>query len=376
MDTSPDEAVFAALSEHLGEEPEFLAGWLAAAPDRGEGIIRRLGLDERRRAHLSLYRPPRPGHFIADVVAVARHLRVDPDELAVGLREAVALTALAAAAAPVAGLERPAAEERAGLLAAAHDMAADQVSGSPSIAARARERADAFWADVPGAVRQHHDLEVAIAWAAPLAIVALPALDQHRARGWLASRGVELSDDSSARPLRGLLLASRGAGIVFLDGTLTRADRRFTVAHELGHFLLDYVEPRERVLREAPELLDVIDGWRPASRAERAQAVLARVPLGLHAHLLDRDADGGAAHDVEEVEDAASQFALELLAPWPTVLELASSTAHEHRLPYAELIEEVTGVLADRFTLPRDRATVRATSALHALGIRRSFFDR
>jgi hypothetical protein len=374
VDSSPDEAVFAALSEHLREEPEFLAGWLAAAPDRGEGIIRRLGLDQRQRARLPLYRSPRAGHFIADVTAIARHLHVDPDELAVGLREGVALAALAAV--PAAELERPAGEVQAGLVSAAHDMADDQVSASTSFAGRARERADSFWADVPDEVRHHHDLEVAIAWATPLAIVALPALDQHRARGWLASRGVELSDDSGARALRGLLLASRGAGIVFLDGRLTRADRRFTVAHELGHFLFDYVEPRERVLREAPELLDVIDGWRPPSRAERAQAVLARVPLGLHAHLLERDADGGAAHDVEAAEDAASQFALELLAPWSTVLELASATAHEHRLPFAELIDEVADVLADRFTLPRNRAAVRARSALHALGIRRSFFDR
>jgi hypothetical protein len=365
VDDSPDEAILAAVAGRLGHDPGFLAAWLAAAPDGGDGLVRRLGLDDRGRALLALCRPPRPDRFAADVTAVARHLGVDASALAAGLRETAALTGIAAAGV----------DERAGLLAAAHDRVEEQVAVAASTA-RLRERAAAFWADAPEPARRRGDVEAAVAWSAPLAVVVLPNLDARRARSWLAERGARLGDGDADRPLRGLLLAARGVGVVFLDGTLAPADRRFTVAHELGHFLLDYLEPRERVLREAPSLLEVVDGLRPPTRAERAQALLARVPVGLHAHLLDRDLRGAAAPDVEAAEDAASQFALEVLAPWPAALDAAREVVGDRRSPYGELLAEVTLVLAERFALPADRASVRAAATLEALGVRRGFFDR
>lgn len=376
MNGSPDEAILAGVIERLGQEPEFLAGWLAAAPDRGEGIVRRLGLDERRRARLLLYRAPRPGRFRADVTAIAEDLDVDRDELAAGLRETVALSGLAVVAtvARGAGADR---ETRSDVLAAAHDEAEEQVQASGVAIPRVRERAAAFWADVPPDVRERRDVEAAVVWSAPLAVVALPALDERRARAWLSERNVPLDGAAGTRRLRGLLLAWRGEGIVFVDGTLDHAERRFTVAHELGHFLFDYVEPRDRVLREAPALIEVLDGWRPAGRAERAEAILARVPLGLHTHLLERDAHGGAAYDVELAEDTASQFALELLSSWPETLEATRGVAAETAgLPFDERVRQAAGVLAARFALPAERAAVRAVSALRALGIQRGFFDR
>ena len=97
MDDSPDETILAAVAGRLGRDPGFLAAWLAVAPDGGDGLVRRLGLDDRGRASLALCRPPRPDRFAADVTAVARHLGVDAGELAAGLRETAALTGLAAA---------------------------------------------------------------------------------------------------------------------------------------------------------------------------------------------------------------------------------------------------------------------------------------
>jgi hypothetical protein len=369
VDDSPEASALAAVVAGLERAPEFLAAWLAAAPDRGDGLVRRLKLDERDRATLALCRPPRPDRFPADVAAIGGHLGIEADELAAGLREMVGLTALAA----VAGESR--ADDRAELLAAAHDHAEEQIEIVPAVGARLRERAAEFWSDAPETTRRRADVESAIAWVAPLAVVALPALDGGAAHDWLAERGVRLRDGAARRPLRGLLLAARGAGIVFLDGTLPQDERRFTVAHEFGHFLLDYLEPRERVLREAPSLLEVVDGWRPPTPAERAQAILARVPLGLHAHLLERDVYGGAAADVEAGEDAASQLALELLAPWPAVLDTARLVLADRQKAYAGLLAEVTEHLAERFHLPPARAAVRAAAALEALGVHRGFFD-
>jgi hypothetical protein len=369
VDDSPDASALTGVAAGLEGDPQFLAAWLAASPDRGAGLVRRLGLDGRGRASLALCRPPRPDRFGADMTAIARHVGIEADPLAASLRELVALTALAAGAAQLRADDR-------GALLAAHDNAAEQVETVPAVTARLRDRAAEFWSGAPEAARRRADVEAAIAWVAPLAVVALPALDGKAARDWLAERGVRLSDGAARRPLRGLLLATRGVGMVFLDGTLPQPERRFTVAHELGHFLFDYLEPRERVLREAPSLLEVVDGRRSPTSAERAQAVLAGVPLGLHAHLLERDVHGGAAADVEAAEDAASQFALELLAPWPAALEAVRVVLGDRRTPYGGLLAEVTDHLAERFRLPRERAAIRAAAALKALDVRRGFFDR
>jgi hypothetical protein len=366
VDDMPDELALRDVAPALEGDPGFLAAWLAAAPDRGSGLARRLGLDDRRRASLALCRPPRPGQFATDVTAVASHLGTDPNALATGLRELVAVTALAATSAA----------DRGSLLAAADDRAEAQVEVVPFVEARLRDLAEAFWSQAPEAARRRADVEAAVAWVAPLAVVGLPGLDSRQARSWLAEQGVPLGDDVAHRPLRGLLLAARGAGIVLLDETLPGPERRFTVAHELGHFFLDYQQPRERVLREAPSLLAVVDGLRPPTSTERLQAVLARVPLGVHAHLLERDELGGAAADVETAEDAASQFALELLAPWPAALDAARAVLGDRRAPYGELLAEVTADLAERFWLPRARAAARAAAALEALGVRRGFFER
>jgi hypothetical protein len=369
----PDDTILTVVAGRLGQDPGFLSAWLGAAPDGGDGLVRRLRLDHRRRSLLALCRPPRPGRFADDVAAIARQVGVDTGQLAVGLRETAALTGLAAITSAAADLERG-----TGLLAAAHDQAEEQVTVDASGANWLRERAALFWAGAPESARDQADLESAVAWSAPLAVVALPNLEAGRARDWLVERGVPLheSDGDPGRPLRGLLLAARGVGIVFLDGALERPERRFTLAHELGHFLLDYLEPRQRVLREAPSLLAVMDGRRPPTSSERAEAILARVPIGLHAHLLDRDVHGGATAGVEAAEDVASQFALEVLAPWPAALQEARSLIADRRSPYRELLEELTGRLAERFMLPADRAAVRAGLLLEALGVRRGFFDR
>jgi hypothetical protein len=164
-------------------------------------------------------------------------------------------------------------------------------------------------------------------------------------------------------------MAWRGVGVVFFDGTLDAAERRFTLAHELGHFLLDYDEPRRRVLRDAPELLEVVDGVRTPTPADRAQAVLARVPVGVHTHLLE-DA-GGRGH----AEDQASRFALELLAPWEEALDVAREASRQPG-PYRLALARGAHLMSERFSLPPHAAHSRTRQALDEIGVRPGFFDR
>jgi hypothetical protein len=130
------------------------------------------------------------------------------------------------------------------------------------------------------------------------------------------------------RRLHGCLIADRGKGTIFFDTGDHENEQRFTLAHELAHFLLDYQAPRQRALTILGEtILPVLDGDRPPELAERLHAVLSAVPLGVMSHLMERPDEGLPSNIVIDVEDRANRLALELLAPV---------------LPLQELMEQAT----------------------------------
>jgi len=352
----------------LAHRPEFLAGWVAATPHAHQLLTDALNLDDQALMRLLVCRAPRPQQFSADISAIAEYIGIEATSLAVALRSVSSLAALSTATPPDKSI-------RAGqLLAAARDTAAELIpSAAPD--ARIERLAAATWAEAPAAVRAGRDVAAAIAWASPVMVVTLPRLGLAAATQWLADRGVPERLDGGTDQLRGLLVAWRGNGVIFIDGTLDAAERRFTLAHEHGHFLLDYAEPRRRAARDAPALLDVIDGRRAATTADRAAAALARVPLGLHTHRLHRDSDGGTTAETGTAEDDASRYALELLAPIDDVVILLGAELSDGR-PYREALGIAAVLVVRNFDLPADAANARAVAGLAALGIRPGFFDR
>ncbi|HLI26015.1 MAG TPA: ImmA/IrrE family metallo-endopeptidase [Chloroflexota bacterium] len=179
------------------------------------------------------------------------------------------------------------------------------------------EAAAAFWRAAGAEEPFPRALEAAIAWAAPLSIVQLPRLRVAGVAAWLTARGGGELVTVPDRALRACLVAHRGHGFVFLDADDPPDEQRFSLAHELAHFLHDYQQPRERaVARLGPAVLEVLDGARPPTATERIDALLARVELGPHVHFMERTEDGHPAHHViSAAERAADQLAFELLAP-------------------------------------------------------------
>lgn len=144
-----------------------------------------------------------------------------------------------------------------------------------------------------------------------------------RVVGWFRDRGIPLRLTEPDRRLRGCLVASRGVGFVFHDPADEPAERRFTLAHEVAHYLRDYWHPRAVVARRlGPAALAVLDGDRPPTADERLRAVLRSAPVGPFTHLLARDAAAPATNDEREAEDAADRLAFELLAPAADVGEV------------------------------------------------------
>jgi hypothetical protein len=365
---SADPTDLAPVSLALRGNPEFLAGWLAAVPGGEQWLRQRLGLDGGRLHRLLTCRTPRPDRFTGDVNAVAGYVGADPTVVAATLREAALLSALSSAAAPRSG-----AGLAAGLLAAAKDTAAEQ---HPRAAAtsRVRELAAATWGAAPEDVRRRRDIEAAVVWASPVAVIMLDRLHLTGVNRWLTERGAPPLQ-GGVGSLHGLLVAWRGHAAIFVDGTLPMPERRFTVAHEHGHLLLDYLLPRRRVLREAPDLITVLDGQRAPTAADRTAAALARVPIGLHTHLLHRDDHGGTTETTAAAEDEASAYALEALAPWEELLAIL----RRHASPagsFADRLVAAASAVAEEFALPPEPATTRAAGGLAALGVRPGFFDR
>src|SRR5690348_4172761 len=107
---------------------------------------------------------------------------------------------------------------------------------------------EAFWAAAGGPPSYPRDVEAALLRTLPLAIVSLPTLRPVAIDAWLVRNGAAPCFAADSGRLHACLVARRGRGIIFLAGGDAPAQRRFSLAHELAHFLIDYARPRARAV--------------------------------------------------------------------------------------------------------------------------------
>jgi Zn-dependent peptidase ImmA (M78 family) len=216
-------------------------------------------------------------------------------------------------------------------------------------------------------------LERPILLALPVAIVKLPRLKTADVENWLGRRGSRFRFGCRSRRVRGCLLANKGKAIIFVDGTDPDDERRFTLAHEIAHFMVDYWAIREMALRKfGADIADVIDGERLPTPAERVHAILGSIPIGMHSDLMDRDqtAEHMGTH-VWGIENRADKIALALLAPPAIIL----AEARGFQGPFERQVEETIAMLGGQFGIPRIVAESYARSLLNAAGRRSSWVE-
>ena len=215
------------------------------------------------------------------------------------------------------------------------------------------EMSTAFWDAAGGPEPFPRDLRQPLAWALPLSILSLPRLRLADALDWLAAHAPACRIATADRPLRACLVARRGAGLIFLDGTDPEDEQRFSLAHELAHFLRHYQEPRRRASeRLGSAVFGILDGERPPDPGERIASILARVPLGIHVHLMGRGAQGDVSPaSIDAAEQEADRLAFELLAP----AEVVSRQTH------GSSAEGVAHLLRNTYGLPAAPAARYAT---------------
>jgi hypothetical protein len=219
--------------------------------------------------------------------------------------------------------------------------------------------ADAFWrlaGDPPDFPR---DLGRSLALAMPVSCVLLDALAVAEVEAWLRDRRIAYRFEHGGEPerrLRGCLVAYSGHGLIFVDGTDDPAEQRFTVAHEIAHYLLDYHQPRETALaRLGEEILPVLDGERLPTLHERIDSALAACPTRVFVHLLE---PRGTNPVVAAAERRADLLAYELLAP--------AAALTQRRDPLKCNADDIAALLGDTFGLPPAEAATYARHWLHA----------
>lgn len=216
------------------------------------------------------------------------------------------------------------------------------------------EIADRFWADVGDAPPAYpRDLVTVVFWALPVRPVALPDLSIARMNAWLADRDSSLRLMIPDRRLRACILVQEGSGVLFVDATDADDERRFSVAHEVAHYLIEYAAPRHQArARLGEDVLPVLDGRRSATPDERIGALLGGVSLATRFHLMERTPDGHLpGRQVSRAERRADDLAFELLAPYDAVRACQPERAGR---------PEIEATLRERFGLPAAPAGIYA----------------
>lgn len=187
---------------------------------------------------------------------------------------------------------------------------------------------------------------------APLSVKVLANLSVQRVSAWLRDQGIASLAGERDRTLCACLFAHGGCGFVFLNADDDEAEQRFSLAHELAHYLRHYHEPRRRaVAKFGPGILDMFDGKRPPTPTERLHALLRNVPVSEHVHLLARDDRRRIASPaIASAEVDADLLGCELLAPAETVVrQTRRHTARASRI-------EAQRRLRTTFGLPPSKA--------------------
>jgi hypothetical protein len=140
--------------------------------------------------------------------------------------------------------------------------------------------------------------------------------------------------------------------MIFLDGSDPEDEQRFSLAHEVAHFMLDYWQPRKQALSVlGPGIREVLDGRRAPTPEERLGGLLQSISWETFTHLMDRSPSGQVEHSrILDAEDRADQLALELLAPRAVVLSRLQVQAIQWKK--ASAYNRVAETLQQEFGLP------------------------
>ena len=192
-----------------------------------------------------------------------------------------------------------------------------------------RATVTSFWSSVGG---RHSfglpiDLERAVVRVLPLAVHRISSLSTDTVSKFLRRLPVEGFDVGAARDLRGCLIADVGVGFVLIEADDPDDEQRLTLAHEVAHFLLHYLIPRNRAIAAlGSKIIPTLDRTRAATGSELFSSALRAVPIAPYRHAMLRKISG-PLRGLDVMEAEADEMALEFLAPHDLVNRAESDPA-------------------------------------------------
>ncbi len=177
--------------------------------------------------------------------------------------------------------------------------------------------ADWFWRLAGGRGEYPQDIRSAAPFALPLSIHSIRSLSVASASRFYARGGIASPRAARDRRLRGCISISVGGGMILVEANDDVRQKRFTIAHEVAHYIIEVSRHSERAeTRMGKRWLGVLYGERAASESERIDAWLANVRSAPFAHFMDRVPSGGiGCGETLRAECRADALALDLLAP-------------------------------------------------------------
>lgn len=130
---------------------------------------------------------------------------------------------------------------------------------------------------------------------------------------------IEPFDTSGNEPLAGFLYVNSNFGSIFVEQTDLLVRRRFSVAHELGHYVLHFRPLLDAVASQNQfTITGIVDAFPQSPDGTEPDAFLSGIvsAQSINAHL--------ELPPVEEMEREANKFAAELLMPENVIHDLVS----------------------------------------------------
>lgn len=153
------------------------------------------------------------------------------------------------------------------------------------------------------------------------------------------------------RRIHGCLIVGRSGAAILVERNDNEREKRFTIAHEAAHFIVEVRRLQERAAcKLGHDLTDVLHGIREASPTERIDAWLHNVRADGFVHFMDRTPSGeyGCVR-TKDAERLADDLAVEILAPRSALIESLSSFG---RMDFSESLITARHVAERRFGLP------------------------
>ncbi len=211
------------------------------------------------------------------------------------------------------------------------------------------------------------DIAGAVSLALPIDIISLSDLSLGKIENWLAQRRISVNIGLNDRFLHGFILVSRGSGFIFINGTDSEEERRYSIAHEVSHFLLDYRLPRDNAVKKlGPSILEVIDGYREATMDERIDGALFALVTKPYVHLLEKVGDGSFnSWEIQKSENDADDLAVELLAPYNEIATTIRPA--KKRLSFSSVKDQCYRLLRYKYMIPNSVAEIYSTRLAYGL---------